>query len=87
LKSDLGIKVSVFQKLQIMFNFIPNRQIERFIKKGKKKLNDDLDFLYLVKKQKFHHHHAKQVSNYNDHENESINIDFSSESETERRDI
>ena len=52
---DNNLQVSPFNKLRLITNMCPNLTIKRFIDKGTKRLNQDLDMMGLIKQHKHHH--------------------------------
>ena len=57
---DNKLEISSLDKVRLAMNFYPNDKIKRFIKKGIKSLQKDLDMMFVFKQHKHHHKHLKE---------------------------
>ena len=55
-----NLQINFVQKVQLIMNFCPNPQMKRFIAKGDKRLQEDLEMFSIIKQHKHHHIHLKQ---------------------------
>ena len=53
--------INFCDKVKLLTYTCPNPKIRRFIKKGIKRLDEDLDIMDIIKQHKYHHEHLKEV--------------------------
>ena len=57
---DNKLEISSIDKVRLMTNFCPNEKMKRFIKKGIKRFQKDLDMMVIFKQHKHHHKYLKE---------------------------
>ena len=56
---DNNLVISSVEKVRLTLNLCPNEKMKRFIKKGTKYLEKDLDMMVVFKQHKHHHKYMK----------------------------
>ena len=54
------LQINFIQRVKLIMNICPNQHMKRFIAKGDKRLEEDLDMFNIIKQHKHHHKHLKQ---------------------------
>ena len=55
------LQINFIQKVRLIMNMCPNPQMKRFIAKGNKRLEEDMDMFCMIKQHKHHHKFLKSL--------------------------